>query len=476
MAGILNIGTSGLHAAKQSLETTGHNIANVNTDGFSRQRVVQQTAPTVERQGLVKGTGTRIRNIERSHDPFVEKRLRNNTSEHSYFNTRADELGNIENIFNEIDHEGLNHILNDFYNAFRDLAIKPEDATVRSIVRDKADLVAKDFKRIKTTLSSAAAASGERLNKEVGDINGLTKEITDLNKKIMSFEISGQQAPDLRDQRDLAVTELSKSFKVHTYVDKNDNYTVHAVGVGTLVTGGFAQKLATRMVSKNDSSSDTDGSVEVFFKDRPSATISSKFKMGKLSSLIDARNGDLKKLENNVDEIAFNLANAVNSIHNRGFLYNPQNPQEAVSAGNFFKTPISKEGAAEFLSLDESIQKDVNKIATALSPGSPGDNRIALAISKLQDEKFMDNGHATMSEFYLQTIGDVATSVGKANFDSEQMEGILAQTIAMKERISGVSLDEEAANMVRFQHAYQASAKVMQTAHEMFDTVLGIKR
>ena len=113
---------------------------------------------------------------------------------------------------------------------------------------------------------------------------------------------------------------------------------------------------------------------------------------------------------------------------------------------------------------------------TAFAPNAPGDNRIALAISKLQHEKFMNGGTATIEEHFLKTVGHVGIETGKAKLDSEQAEAIRTQVETVKERMSGVSLDEEAANMVRFQHAYNASAKVMQAANEMFDTVLSIKR
>lgn len=122
------------------------------------------------------------------------------------------------------------------------------------------------------------------------------------------------------------------------------------------------------------------------------------------------------------------------------------------------------------------MKNDLSNITTGLKPNAPGDNRIALAISKIQHEKFMAGGTATIEEQYLQTIGKIGLEASKANFEQEQSEGILAQVNSIRERISGVSLDEETANMVRYQHAYEASAKVMQTANEMFDTVINIKR
>jgi flagellar hook-associated protein 1 FlgK len=147
-----------------------------------------------------------------------------------------------------------------------------------------------------------------------------------------------------------------------------------------------------------------------------------------------------------------------------------------TSGVNFFAEPISKENAADNIELSDDVKEDLSNISTALNPNSPGDNRIALAISKIQHEKIYDNGQATIEEDYLKTIAKVGLEVGKATFDAEQSDGILAQTRALRERVSGVSIDEETANMVKFQHSYDASARVMRAADEMFQTVLGIKR
>ena len=143
---------------------------------------------------------------------------------------------------------------------------------------------------------------------------------------------------------------------------------------------------------------------------------------------------------------------------------------------NFFKVPTSVRGAASDIDLSQSVKSDLSNISTALSPNSPGDNRVAIAISKLQHERVMDDSTSTLEEMFLKTVGKVGLESGKAKLEAEQSEGLIAQAKSIRERISGVSIDEETANMVRYQHAYEAAAKVMQTANEMFDTVISIKR
>lgn len=487
MVDILGIGNSGLIAAKKSLETTGHNISNVNTKGYSRQRVEQITNSPVNRAGIIQGTGTRVRSINRTHDPFVEKRLQKATSHEAFSTFRYEEMGQVENIFNEIDSEGLNNIINRFYNAFRELSSQPDNETMRSVVRDTANLVVKDFHRIRDSLDTMSRSMDQKVLGEIGDINAIAKNVTELNVRIANLEASGDETGDLRDQRDLAIRELSKSFRVHTYMDDNNHFVVSAVGVGTIVAGGQYQELAAAGTSISDSSSGMDGSVEIFFKSRPSQKITPKFRSGKLSSLIRVRNEDIRNLQVTTDQLAFDFANSVNAIHRRGYASRQieQGPDGSVpdydnngpdTGLDFFEVSKGSDGAIHSLKLSEAVESDISNIVTALSPNAPGDNRISLAISKLQHEKFMAGGTATIEEEFLKTVGNVGVEVGKAKLDSEQMEGIKVQLNTVRERISGVSLDEETSNMVRYQHAYDAAAKVMQVASEMFDTVLGIKR
>lgn len=488
MSDLLNIGRTGLAASKKALETTGHNIANANTDGYSRQKVQQTTNVPITKSGLIHGTGVRVTGVNRVHDQFVEKRLRDSTSENEYFQSRADNLRQVEEIFNEIDNGGLNQVLNRFFNSFRDLANQPENETIRSVVRDNAKLVIKDFNRIRTTLDQLSRNIDNSMERTVGDINQKIKEIATLNRKIAELEAMHGETGDLRDQRDLAIKALSKIVKIHTYEDEKGNFNVAAKGVGTLVTAANVVPLRFGTQGIDQSSNGMDGSGEIFYEGRPSTPITSSFMKGSLSATTEVRNKDIKNLRENIDQIAYDFINSVNAIHKRGYVNreiqtdesgNPVSSFDAqgpVTGINFFKIPTSIKDAALNIDMSDDVKSDLSNIATALSPNSSGDNRVALAISKIQHERFMEGGQSTIEENFLKTVGKVGLESGKAQLDAEQSEGILAQVTNVKERISGVSIDEEAANMVKFQHVYEAAAKVMQTADEMFKTVINIKR
>ncbi|MCB9060641.1 MAG: flagellar hook-associated protein FlgK [Halobacteriovoraceae bacterium] len=486
MADLLNIGNSGLFAAKKALETTGHNIANANTEGYTRQRINLQSTSPVTQSGLNQGNGVRVKDINRIHDPYIEKRLVSNLSSSKYFENRTGQLEQVEMIFNEIDNEGLNKILNRFFNSFRELANQPENETIRSVVRDNAQLIVKDFKRIRETLGDLTKNIDRNIIQSLDEVNIAAKHIAELNTKITTMEASGDETGDLRDKRDQHIRTIAEYFDVHTYQDEKNRFVVSIQGVGTLVAAGEVQSLNFG-TNPDGTAPNNQGSIDIFFEDRKSFPVTSKIRGGKIGALISVRDGDLDALKSQIDQIAYNTTKSVNAIHRRGFvnreidIIDGEEPVKFDRRGptgqiNFFEDIKNVKGAAEKIELSYEVKEDLSNIITALDVNSPGDNRIALAISKLQHEKILDNGTTTLEEKYLQSIGNVGMETGKSRLDQEQAEGLLTQSQTIKERVSGVSIDEETSNLVRFQHAYEASAKVMSTADDMFKTVLALKK
>ena len=485
MSTLLEIGKTGLFASKKSLETTGHNIANTNTKGFSRQRVEQQSNRPIAKHGLLLGTGTNVREVKRVHDSNVEKRFNSALSNHHFFDERSVQLSRIEKAFNEIDVEGLHKVLGKFYNSFRQLANKPEDESIRALVRDNAQLVVRDFRTLRQQLDDAARAIDRKIENGIVEINEQIRSISELNVKIRALEAGRHETGDFRDRRDKAVRKLSEYFTLHYYYDNKGSFTLSARGVGSLVVGGIGNKFATAYKSKEESSNNMANSIEVYMGQGSQYKVTERFREGILASLVKLRNKDIRNLQDNMDNIAYELVQTVNSIHRQGFA-NRNIPVDAEKAPaffdekgptfkiNFFKEPEKRHEAALDIDLSDAIKEDLSNMVTALSANKPGDNRVALAISKLQHEKIMDNGTTTLEENFLKNVGRIGLKAQKAQFDREHSKGILNQVDSLRERISGVSIDEEAANMIKFQNAYEASAKVMTTADTMFKAVLSI--
>jgi flagellar hook-associated protein 1 FlgK len=482
---LFSIGSSSLRTSKRSLETTSHNIANANTEGFSRQKVHHETNLPVESGSNVLGNGVNVKQVKRVHDNLIEKNLIRSTANHTYNEERTFQLERVEEVFNEINTEGLNKVMNKFFNSFRELSNQPENEVVRSIVRDNANVVAADFKRIQDQIGHAREAIDTKIVKTVEDINLYGENITKLNKEIIRLENAGGHANDLRDQRDQLVRNISEYFTTHTYEDKKGQYVVNVQGVGTLVTGGITNKLKTLKSSGPDGANGI-GKIEVTIEGRPGKPISHKFLKGSMQAMFDTRDIEIEGLNSKMDDIAHGLVHATNAIHRRGYankeIPTDENGNVLFKSGeqytgiNFFKEPIDVTNAASKIELSDEVKTDLNNISTGLEANSPGDNRVAIAISKLQHEKVFGDKDTTFEEHYHEAIGEIGTRSAKAQLDLEQTSGVLAQAKSIKERLSGVSLDEETANMVKFQHAYDASARMIKTADEMFDSVLNMMR
>jgi flagellar hook-associated protein 1 FlgK len=485
-ADLLSIGKSGLFTSKKSMATTSHNIANANTEGFSRQEVRTKNGITINEGNYTMGTGVDIQSIKRNHDDLVEKKLNNSITQHKFNEERTNQLGHIEEIFNEVNSEGMNKILNRFFNSFRELSNRPEDETVRSLVRENAKIVVEDFKRVQKGIDHTRNSINKKITLIVDDINHLSKSISKLNREIAANEVGGGEANDLRDQRDNALRQLAEHMPVKAYYDDQNRFVVNVEGLGTLVSGDIEQELVVGNRLDENESNQQKPHLEIFFKSRTADPISSRFRTGNLGALFKSRNEDLAAVESQLDELAYSLSHSTNAIHRKGFANKPVPVDQAtglpmpglangpVTGIDFFNAPISKKRAAEYIKLSDNVLADVNNIATALNPNSPGDNRVAIAISRLQHEKIMGEGSTTLEEHYLKTVGNVGMQMSKTKIDTEQSGGILAQAKSIKERISGVSLDEETANMVKYQNAYEASAKVIRASDEMFKAVLGI--
>ena len=477
MSDLMSIGRSGLGASKQALETTSHNISNANTEGYSRQKVDQISSHPIRKSGVVVGTGTQIRGVDRVEDRLIEKKIIGNQSNYSFFSERHNQLSQVQEIFNEIDTEGLNLLMNKFFNSFRGLANEPENEALKSIVRDNASLVVNDFNRIGNSLITHSNSIDQTIKLKVDQINHHSKKIADLNKRIAQLEASGDMTGDLRDQRDSEIRELSKIVHVNTYIDNRRNFVVNADGIGSLVSAGNTLELITKGVPRKDSIDDKAGSVEIYYKSKPNTPITTRFKGGVLASLVKVRNEDIYALKKSMDDLAFNFSNEVNAIHRKGFRSTNNIPENlAGDQINFFTELSNKKDSVLNLSISEEVLENLDNLVTSSAPNSSGNNEIALEIAGLQYKKILDNNQSSLEESFLKTVGNIGLKTSKAELEAEQTEGILAQNKSIKERITGVSLDEEAANLVKYQNTYQASAKVIQAAEEMFNTLINIGR
>lgn len=452
--------------SQTALQTVSHNIANKTTEGYSRQRVEQVTAPAVTEGNLRLGTGSRAAQVTRVNNPFIDKQLQGANKEMGFLNARAETMGRVEQIFNEQQNKSLNNYVSDFFNSFRELSNNPESITIRTIVKETAEALSKDFRRVDDQLNTLQKDIDFQLNARVDEINQMTKEIAELNQKVASVEIQGVPANDERDRRDLILKKLNELIDVHVADGDSGTVNVSTAGNALLVTG-FSQ---VELAANPDHST---AKTEIYAVGQGGAhdiKITDRIKAGVTGGLISVRDKVITEVKERMDNLAYALGNEVNNAHTLGY------DRSGRAGENFFEVSAGPVGAARVLKLNKTITNDVGRIAAGAKDGSPGDNTVANVISRIQYKQVLDGGTATMDDYYNAQVGKIGVVASQANKAVETQGNIVKQIEKLRESVAGVSLDEEATKMIEFQKNFDASARLIRVADEMFDTVLNLKR
>lgn len=487
MAGVPNVmqtARSGMMASKAAIATTGHNIANANTEGYSRQRVLTeaQVPPFTAGDRRHIGMGVNVSRVERINDEYLNKQIQHSAREMSHFEEKSMALQQLEDVFNEMNGDGLNRLVAQFFNEFRKLSNDPNSEAVRQSVREATQSMVNDFRRIRKEVVNIQKHLDARITGYLTEINSLTKDLTELNLKIKATGISGNTPPDLLDQRDEVLKKLAGYANLSIHPDNSGMMNIDMYGIGPLVTGAVRETLTAgrtpeeTKLERNIANIDddrtvrkTDGLLDIM-STGSGVPITHLIKGGKLGAIVELRDKVMTDALARMDEFAFTLAQSVNEIHRQGFdRYGNQGVE-------FFRLPMSKERAAEFIDLSDAVRSDVNFIATAAQPDSPGDNRIAMSIANLQNLKILGNGNVSFDDWYNSIVSDVGVIGSKNRSSLNQQKNIQTQLSKMRDQIAGVSIDEETANLLQFQHTFDASAKVIQVADEMLKTILELKR
>lgn len=464
---VFNTGRSGMMATKAAIATTGHNISNANTEGYSRQRVLTTTETPQSGMGHLIGSGTRVSRVERVNDEYIDKQVRNGARDMAHMEEKDIVLKQTEDIFNEMNGDGLNRLISRFFNEFRKLSNEPDNEAMRQSVRESSQAMVNDFHRIRNEVEEVRKHIDSRVSGDLSEVNALADEISALNQQIKEVAVHGVPN-DLLDKRDMAVKKLATYFDVSVHKDREGHVMVDVKGVGPLVSGPISQKF-TAATSPADDQGKPEGSVDVATSGS-SSPVTHQLRGGKVGALIEARDKTLSTVLDRLDELAFQMTDAVNQIHTQGVT------RHGATGVEFFKRLGSQSRASEFIELSDAVRGNVNHIATAAAQDSPGDNRIALAISGLQGQRIMNEGKSSFDDWYNSIVSDVGVATAKNRLGMNQQKDIITQLNKMRDQVSGVSIDEETANLMQYQHTFDASAKVLQIADELMKTVLDLKR
>lgn len=534
-----NIALSGLYTAQRNLDTISHNISNATTPGYSRQQGVQSAATPIsvmDGTGMI-GTGSYVKTVERVRDEYLDFKYWSENIAYGEWSVKADLLSEVEGTFNEPSSSGFVTIMNEFFNAYQELAKDPSSASVRALVREKAVTMTKYFNSTATHFEKLQEDINDKVKLSVDQINTLASQIQQLNKQIYNFEVSGNTANDLRDSRTLLVDKLSKLVNIQaTEVSygklPNGADDIHfqiTVGGKTLVDHFSSSKLALTQRTQKLNPEDTDGLYEVSWEDGNKLVLTG----GELKGLIDVRDGKdgaigidgntqsplyrgIPYYQMKLNEFVQTFAMAFNEGYmadNSGVLQNGKGhadgygydadvtgPGTAPTGIRFFTIldgdfPISgskflegipvsdpdtvnpdiveryKSITAKNFTVSSDIMNNTDNIATSDMPGENGNIKILNELLKIRsnDGLFYEGA----PEDYMKSL------VAGMGIDSQQAQRfmksqstIVHQVDNRRMSVSGVDLNEEMTNMVKFQQSYNAAAKLITTMAEIYETLI----
>jgi len=452
LIGILDIGKRALSVYRLAMNITGHNVANANTPGFSRQRPILATTLPIDYNPGQLGTGVKIAEIQRMRDRFLDLQVREETSSVGQWEKRQKVLGEVETIFNEPSDSSLNNALVEFWNSWQDLANDPENISARVAVREKAEVLCNTFHRLNSKLRRIISDINDSIKGEVEEINSLAQRIAKLNDQIVSIESKGENANDLRDQRDLLIDQLSKIANISTVELEDGSATIFMAG------NSLVERVNTVTLGITFHSSPYGVVLDVSYG-QSGQTLN--FTDGELRGLIDLRDKVIPQYLENLDSLASTLIERVNSQHSAGY-----GLDGSTTGLDFFSG-----SDALNIGLATTIEEDVSLIA-ASTDGSPGNGSNALAISNLAHQLTMNGNSATFGDFYQSLMGNLGILSQEASQNYTNNNLLLSQLENHRQSVSGVSLDEEMTNMINYQHSFEAAARIISTVDEMMNTII----
>ncbi len=536
-----NIARSGLFVSQRALNVTAHNIANANTEGYSRQRLDTHasrpdTLPAA--QGMI-GTGVDSEAIKQIRDEFLDFKYRGENTTLGEWAKREDVLKTIEAIFNEPSDSGIRETMDQFFSAIQELNKNPESLTTRALVRQRGIALTKNMNAMAETFKKLQRDIDFELQAVVSEINGYARQITDLNKTIYSQELDGSKANDLRDQRGVILDKLSELTNIDYYEDSMGRFFVTVSGNALVSHVNYDQiRLTQRIVPLHEDDAlllndvdwasgatftGTSGKIKAILDLRDSAGGNEKgipYYVDKLNEFIDTMANEINRVHMTgydlKDETGFSfftidgLSSSAyeQAVRTQGLDGNPavdvtdqvmngtagltgdsldqkirenirgvlaNNPNFAgksvkyLSDGRYY---VSDRIRAVEVTISSDIENDLDRLAAAQSPNAtPGDGLNALAIGNVRSNvRLYDWG--SPDDFVKSLVSNLGVDAQEASRMAGNQENMIMQVENKRQSIMGVSMDEEMSEMLKYQHAYNASARMLTTIDGILDTII----
>ncbi len=477
---VIDIAKGALFAHQKAMTVTGHNIANVNTPGYTRQRVVLGANSPNSASRLKVGMGVRAETVVQYTDQFINRNIHQKTSLLKEFETKTSILSQMEAVFNETEGQGLLQAMNEFWNAWQDLAGNPAGASERTALLAKAEVLTRRFHTMSESLHLTQKEMNTNIKLSIEEVNRLTKQIAQLNEKIVYAESNQSTANDLRDQRANHIAALSELVGNVYLTDQHGALTVMTPDGMILVDGKYHWQLSQQGKA-------------IYWNDIPS-DVSGRLKNGKIGAWLDLRDEALPEYLANLDELAGALIREINGLHRLGYTLSGE-------TGKYFfedfkvspETPNLNDftGAASYIRLSSDVRGSPANVAVGGLSGNPGDNENALRIASLQTDGSISlrkwtigqRGAAfsstlqttTFDDYYSMMVGEIGILTDESIENQQFSQSLLDHLSELRDSVSGVNLDEEMIELMKIQRAHEAASKLVTVADEMLQTLLAMR-
>lgn len=458
----LNLGARALQANQLGVEVTGQNLANSSNAAYSRQRVNFSASTPMDTPLGMQGTGVDATSIQQVRDSLLDGQVRDESSVSGFWTSNQSALENAQAQLGEFLNingataagaQGLSDQLNNLFSAFQGLAANPTSLPARQNVVSQAQALAAGFNHASQQLSALNNGLNNSVSDNVTKANQLLTQIANLNDQIAKATASGGTANDLVDSREQALENLAGLVNIQT-TSNNDGTVDVSIGGTQLISG--SQTLDSLQAYDP-------GNGQLLVRTATGGTPLT-LTGGSIQGTIDARDGALKTLRDGLDTLASSLITQVNGIYSGGFDLNG-----GTGAAFFTGTDAST------IAVNSTLQTDPTLVQAAGVSGATGDNTVALALAKLGSQSIAGLGNKSFTDAFASQVGSFGFALSNANTEVAN-QGAVAQMLQnQRDSVSGVSLEEEMANLITFQQAYAASSKIITTVDQMLQTVISLK-
>jgi flagellar hook-associated protein 1 FlgK len=454
---LMDIAQQALMADQEALNVTSNNVANQNTAGYTREVVNFQSVDAVTLSGGTFGSGVTA-SATSQRDRVLEQQVQQQTQTQAQSGAFESALQQVENIFglssttSSASSTVLGTAINSFFSSLTALASNPSDTATRQNVLTAANTLAGAFNSASNQLAQVSTNLNQQVVGDVGQVNSLITTIASLNAQITSSSPNAD-AGALEDQRQLAIAQLSKLVGLDQISTENNGITLTTSGGAVLVSGSKSFAVSTTQV----------GGATHILAGVDGQDVTSNLTGGDLGGVLQARDQQLPSYQNALDSFAFGIGSAVNAQNELGVDANG-NPGAAL-----FSLPPTQSGTAAQIAVATTNPSAV--AAAATGEGSAG-NTNASALAGLSNAGVV--GSQTTSGFLASFLGQIGNDASAATTNNSAQQATLTQLTTQRDSLSGVSLNDEAANLTQYQRAYQSAAQVFNIANSIMASALNL--